>query len=63
MSADAISWPESNRGPQEGENDFYETNFNLSRNPFYAFIHHPGNSATAQDSSFTTQAPRTGTAW
>ncbi len=44
MSGVLITWPAGNYYPDGGENDFYETLSNASRDPFYSFIHYPDTS-------------------
>ena len=43
MSGLALTWPDSGRHPQDGENDWYETGTggDINRKPFASFIHHP----------------------
>ncbi len=43
LSGLTLTWPDSNRWPQDGENDWYETGLGhgVNRNPFASFIHHP----------------------
>lgn len=42
MSGLALTWPQSERWPYDGELDWYETgnNLNADRNPFYSYLHH-----------------------
>ena len=42
-----LTWPQSGRFPQDGENDIYETGTYYPRDPFYSFIHY-GNTASSQ---------------
>jgi beta-glucanase (GH16 family) len=49
MSGAVLTWPQSGRFPQDGENDIYETGTYNPRDPFFSFIHF-GNSASMQTS-------------
>jgi Glycosyl hydrolases family 16 len=41
MSGVVLTWPQSGRWPQDGENDIYETNEAVNtRRPFYSFVHY-----------------------
>lgn len=40
MSGAILTWPQSGRFPQDGENDIYETGTYNPRNPFFSFIHY-----------------------
>lgn len=35
-----LTWPQSEKWPEDGENDIYETGTGVSRNPFHTFIHY-----------------------
>jgi beta-glucanase (GH16 family) len=39
MSGVVLTWPQSGRWPQDGENDIYETGTRASRDPFGSFVH------------------------
>jgi len=45
LSGVILTWPQTNKWPDEGENDFYETGTDpdtvTPRNPFSSFIHYP----------------------
>jgi hypothetical protein len=47
MSGAVLTWPQSGRFPQDGENDIYETGTYNPRDPFFSFIHF-GNAANTQ---------------
>jgi endo-1,3-1,4-beta-glycanase ExoK len=47
MSGAVLTWPQSGRFPQDGENDIYETGTYNPRDPFFSFIHF-GNTASSQ---------------
>jgi beta-glucanase (GH16 family) len=49
MSGAVLTWPQSGRWPQDGENDIYETGTYNPRYPFFSFIHF-GNTASTQHS-------------
>jgi endo-1,3-1,4-beta-glycanase ExoK len=49
MSGAVLTWPQSGRWPQDGENDIYETGTYDPRDPFFSFIHF-GDTATTQHS-------------
>ena len=49
MSGVVLTWPQSGRFPQDGENDIYETGTYNPRDPFFSFIHF-GNTASQQTS-------------
>jgi len=49
MSGAVLTWPQSGRWPQDGENDIYETGTYDPRKPFFSFIHF-GSTATSQHS-------------
>jgi beta-glucanase (GH16 family) len=49
MSGAVLTWPQSGRFPQDGENDIYETGTYYPRDPFFSFIHF-GNTAASQTS-------------
>jgi hypothetical protein len=49
MSGAVLTWPQSGRWPQDGENDIYETGTYNPRKPFFSFIHF-GNTASTQHS-------------
>jgi Glycosyl hydrolases family 16 len=49
MSGAVLTWPQSGRFPQDGENDIYETGTYNPRDPFFSFIHF-GNTASSQTS-------------
>jgi beta-glucanase (GH16 family) len=49
MSGAVLTWPQSGRWPQDGENDIYETGTYYPRKPFFSFIHF-GNTASTQHS-------------
>jgi len=57
MSGAILTWPQSGRFPQDGENDIYETGTYNPRDPFFSFIHY-GDSAGSQ-ASFKQQADAT----
>jgi hypothetical protein len=40
MSGVVLTWPDSGKWPQDGENDIYETGHKGSRNPFHSFVHY-----------------------
>ena len=39
-SAVVLTWPESEKWPEDGENDIYETGTAADRKPFHTFIHY-----------------------
>jgi hypothetical protein len=47
MSGAILTWPQSGRFPQDGENDIYETGTYNPRDPFFSFIHF-GDTAGSQ---------------
>jgi beta-glucanase (GH16 family) len=49
VSGAVLTWPQSGRFPQDGENDIYETGTYYPRDPFYSFIHF-GTTASSQTS-------------
>jgi beta-glucanase (GH16 family) len=49
MSGAVLTWPQSGRFPQDGENDIYETGTYNPRDPFFSFIHF-GDTAGSQTS-------------
>jgi beta-glucanase (GH16 family) len=49
MSGAVLTWPQSGRWPQDGENDIYETGTYDPRSPFFSFIHF-GSTPTTQHS-------------
>jgi beta-glucanase (GH16 family) len=49
MNGAVLTWPQSGRWPQDGENDIYETGTSVPRYPFASFIHY-GSTATTQHS-------------
>jgi beta-glucanase (GH16 family) len=49
MNAAVLTWPQSGRWPQDGENDIYESGTYNPRDPFYSFIHF-GTTASSQHS-------------
>jgi hypothetical protein len=49
MSGAILTWPQSGRFPQDGENDIYETGTYYPRDPFFSFIHF-GDTAGSQTS-------------
>ncbi len=40
VSGVVLTWPQSEKWPEDGENDIYETGTNASREPFHTFIHY-----------------------
>jgi beta-glucanase (GH16 family) len=49
VSGAVLTWPQSGRFPQDGENDIYETGTYYPRDPFFSFIHF-GTTASSQTS-------------
>jgi beta-glucanase (GH16 family) len=49
ISGAVLTWPQSGRWPQDGENDIFETGTYNPRYPFFSFIHF-GNTASTQHS-------------
>ena len=58
MSGVVLTWPQSNRWPEDGENDIYETGAHPSRQPFGSFVHF---GTTNHQSSFL--HPADGSQW
>jgi beta-glucanase (GH16 family) len=47
MSGAVLTWPQSGRWPEDGENDIFETGTYYPRTPFFSFIHF-GSTASTQ---------------
>jgi beta-glucanase (GH16 family) len=59
MSGAVLTWPQSGRWPQDGENDIYETGTYYPRSQFFSFIHY-GNTASSQ---YSIKHPADATQW
>jgi beta-glucanase (GH16 family) len=59
MSGAVLTWPQSGRWPQDGENDIYETGTYYPRSQFFSFIHF-GSTASSQ---YSIKHPADATQW
>jgi endo-1,3-1,4-beta-glycanase ExoK len=60
LSGLALTWPQSENHPHDGENDFYETAAgDPDRNPFSSFIHHYNATSVSDQTEFVHNANAT----
>ncbi len=59
MSAVILTWPRSNRWPDEGENNIFETGPGASRKDFSSFVHYPDGTELGGQASYLHQASAT----